>query len=533
MNFVKRFFFVYGFTIFLLGILDVFIFFVPIKKENIYKFSDFFCLGQVKFFKQMKIYEDIYAQINSILEKKDLFESYKLGFFYKQTKDSLSKSFYSIKEDFESLFYIYFDEPVFCIPKFRNYLQNSKKIVLDILDILIFLTKGKKDIVILFLNSSELRATGGFMGSFYVLNLENGYVKNSKIYDIYDYDGQIDYKNNYIKAPFIVKKYLSDNEYLNITDSNWDPSFNKSASVFSYYYELINKRKPALIVSINLNTIQNFLDHFGFIVNVDDQVLDSFSFESIAREYREDFFPGDKRKVLNLEKIKQQIQKKFLSSNINKLKYFVFFIRQIENREIMFYSPFIIQTRLDSLNVSGSMDNLLFFYDCKVTWPLYLLCDKKVKDFIVLISSNISINKANKFIFEQYKFSLDFDDVYFTVEYFNFSDKNYVGYERLFFSNGIKVIGPLEEKKSEYIKEFLENDNFHIYNDKISYLDYFVKLKPQESKKFSFLIKNFKKDFLVYKQPGKRSVKTIIQTQKLDVKMLENYLLISTNNNKE
>ena len=49
---------------------------------------------------------------------------------------------------------------------------------------------GRRKYAILFQNNMEIRATGGFIGSFGILNFENGKLYDLAIYDVYDADGQ-------------------------------------------------------------------------------------------------------------------------------------------------------------------------------------------------------------------------------------------------------------------------------------------------------------------------------------------------------
>ena len=50
---------------------------------------------------------------------------------------------------------------------------------------------GRKKYAVLFQNNSELRATGGFLGSFAILSFENGQLYDMPIYDTYSVDSTL------------------------------------------------------------------------------------------------------------------------------------------------------------------------------------------------------------------------------------------------------------------------------------------------------------------------------------------------------
>src|SRR5579859_7780532 len=81
--------------------------------------------------------------------------------------------------------------------------------------------------VILFQNSEELRATGGFMGSYALVELQNGRLTKLDIQDIYQPDGQF---YGFVEAPPGVKDYLSSGKGLRLPDANWSPDFPTSAA---------------------------------------------------------------------------------------------------------------------------------------------------------------------------------------------------------------------------------------------------------------------------------------------------------------
>lgn len=86
--------------------------------------------------------------------------------------------------------------------------------------------------IVLFQNNRELRATGGFLGSFAMIDVDKGVVKKITIPGggIYDLAGQVAEK---IQAP---KPLQLVNPYWNIQDANWWPDFPTSAQKVEWFW---------------------------------------------------------------------------------------------------------------------------------------------------------------------------------------------------------------------------------------------------------------------------------------------------------
>lgn len=86
--------------------------------------------------------------------------------------------------------------------------------------------------LVLFQNNRELRATGGFLGSFAMIDVDKGVVKKITIPGggIYDVAGQVAEK---VQAP---KPLQIVNPYWNIQDANWWPDFPTSAQKVEWFW---------------------------------------------------------------------------------------------------------------------------------------------------------------------------------------------------------------------------------------------------------------------------------------------------------
>lgn len=116
--------------------------------------------------------------------------------------------------------------------------------------------------LIVFQNPSELRPSGGFIGSYADLSVSNGALKEMKISDIYDPDGQLDLN---VVPPFplqaIVSKWTA-------RDSNWFFDFKTSAEkiIFFLNSSKIYSEKGITfdgVLAVNTNVLESVLESVG------------------------------------------------------------------------------------------------------------------------------------------------------------------------------------------------------------------------------------------------------------------------------
>lgn len=112
------------------------------------------------------------------------------------------------------------------INKFFVGFIEEGKILTDVLG-----GNGPRKYLFLFQNNQEMRATGGFIGTYAVLDIFDGNAKNFFMDGIFNPDGQLREK---IIPPIPIQK-ISANWSLH--DSNWFPDFPMSAEKAAWFYE--------------------------------------------------------------------------------------------------------------------------------------------------------------------------------------------------------------------------------------------------------------------------------------------------------
>lgn len=103
---------------------------------------------------------------------------------------------------------------------------NNSQIFIDLLG-----GNGPRKYLFLFQNNQEIRATGGFIGSYGLLDISRGRIRNFFIDGIFNPDGQLVEK---VVPPLPIQKISA---AWSLHDSNWFPDFPKSARKAIVFYE--------------------------------------------------------------------------------------------------------------------------------------------------------------------------------------------------------------------------------------------------------------------------------------------------------
>jgi hypothetical protein len=119
--------------------------------------------------------------------------------------------------------------------------------------------KKSQRYLLIFQNNSEMRATGGFIGSYGILDIENGQIKNLFIDDIFNPDGQLKEK---IVPPMPIQKISS---AWSMHDANWFADFPTSAKKIALFYEKTGGSTVDGVISMTPEVIKDLLEITGQI----------------------------------------------------------------------------------------------------------------------------------------------------------------------------------------------------------------------------------------------------------------------------
>ena len=134
------------------------------------------------------------------------------------------------------------------IAKNFNNLSNDFPVIAKI-----FGSDRPQKYLLLFQNSSEMRATGGFIGSYGILDIEDGKIKSLFIDGIFNPDGQLTEK---IVPPIPIQKISA---AWSMHDANWFVDFPTSAKKISLFYEKTGGPTVDGVIAITPKVLEKIL----------------------------------------------------------------------------------------------------------------------------------------------------------------------------------------------------------------------------------------------------------------------------------
>lgn len=239
------------------------------------------------------------------------------------------------------------------------------------------LITGPSQVLIVFQNQNELRAGGGFMGSYALIKIQDGKVSDISFEDIYDADGQF---SGFMAAPPGVKEYLSSDRGMRLPDANWSADPTQAAKDILSYFSLGKRIDIDLLVMTNQQVLADLLKLTGPVYLPDYQTtVTAENFNQLLQD-RGNFFPGSREKTSRLQSLFNQLKIKLSSPNLALQTIKNLAPLSLKKKDLYFYSnrP-TVQAALQQLSVTADFglkpdDNLLY-----------------------LLESNVGINKVNQF----------------------------------------------------------------------------------------------------------------------------------------
>jgi Protein of unknown function (DUF4012) len=230
--------------------------------------------------------------------------------------------------------------------------------------------------LVLFQNNHELRATGGFIGSYMLVDVMDGAISKIETKDVYETDGNLVDK---VPPPPGIDQ-VTDRWYMR--DANYSPDFPTSAEKIMWFLE--HSRGPSVdaVIAIDQTVAEKLLDltgpvqlkSFPFTIRADNfNELFSFHIESklsdtsTPKQLLIDFVPILKEKLVSLQDFSR------LGDALSGL---------VAGRHIQVYSQDPdIEALAEKLNLDGKM-----------------VAPSPKTDFLALVTTSIGGNKSDAFI---------------------------------------------------------------------------------------------------------------------------------------
>lgn len=253
---------------------------------------------------------------------------------------------------------------------------------------------GKQTWVVVLQNSDELRATGGFAGSYALVTLQDGALQEIVIEDIYDADGQF---VGYLPAPAGMREYTSSSRGLRLPDANWFPHFPQSAQTMLQFFAFGKKRDIQGVISVNLPVAESILRVTGPLPIPDyNTTLTAENLHTVLREERAEFFPGSIQKKHILSQAEIVLRQRLTElSQPEQLQIVKNIAEQTMRKEIQVYAldP-QLQAAFSNYGVTGELG-----LSQLQEQQLRTVCaDCASPTVLYLVESNVGINKANRYI---------------------------------------------------------------------------------------------------------------------------------------
>lgn len=244
--------------------------------------------------------------------------------------------------------------------------------------------------MILLQNNAEVRATGGFIGSYVVLLFDGARITKFKVDDIYNPDGLLPQD---ITPPAPYEKYLGVKSF-GSRDANFWPDFAVSAAKVSELYELATGEKVNTVIGINLSLIEKILKVTGPVyLSVYEETISAENlFEKAELHSEIGFEPGSTKK------------RDFLGILTEELLNKVSVLKGEQALELALILPESLRQK----------DILLFSKDRNIQ-DVFLMSDwageiKEIAgDYLLVVDSNLGGNKANFWVNRSTSYRLDVD----------------------------------------------------------------------------------------------------------------------------
>jgi len=243
----------------------------------------------------------------------------------------------------------------------------------------------ESEFLVILQNNDELRPTGGFIGTYGVMNIKDGKPGNIITEDVYHLDMPCIGKLT-ATPPDPIKKYMGV-DYWWLRDANFSPDFPSSAkqvgSMFMAESECAGKPaiKPTAVIAINPGLIADLLSLVGPIT-VDGATYDSSNFQPLL-QYNVEVAYVDKnisswnrKEVINA--VVSELKKRLLSLPTKRLPEVLNILQEnIAKRNLQIYFDNSEQEQIaQGLNVSGEIK-------------------KSDSDYLMIVDANLAAFKSD------------------------------------------------------------------------------------------------------------------------------------------
>jgi nucleoside-diphosphate-sugar epimerase len=240
--------------------------------------------------------------------------------------------------------------------------------------------------LLLFQNNNELRPTGGFVGSYAVVELHAGKISKISIDDIYNPDGQLALSkaNEGYKSPEALVQALGE-EALYIRNANWHPSFPTSAKVITDLFKLADGKDFDGVFAVDLYFARDVLSVVGplYLAAYDEEIRVDNMYERAQFHSDFDFKAG------------QSSKKAFITVLGGKMLESVFALPQDKIPALLSVVYSSLEQKHMLLNLSGTHFSR---YLAERGWDGSLVTTPPETDYLYVVNANVGGTKSNYYV---------------------------------------------------------------------------------------------------------------------------------------
>ncbi len=353
----------------------------------------------------------------------------------------------------------------------KRQLENSRKMVFlgtkmtEVLPEIIGADGKRREYMVLFQNENELRAGGGFVGSYGILSFEGGKLSNLEIKDVYEADGQL---KGHVEPPEPIKNYLGEANWF-MRDANWQADFMGQSKDIQWFLEKETGRKVDGVIGINLAVVKSMLGVVGevYVPDFKEKINKNNLYEQAEFYTETKFFPGSNQKASFLGGLGKQLFEEIKNTNSEKRGLLLeAMIGMLESNDL--------QLAMNNKQVNQTIEELgwnglLYEGRCPAT-NLGLGC---FADYLYILESNLGVNKANYFLYRNVDETVEIGNNTLSrivkITYENTAKNNnwpggdYKNYLRLYIPNSANLAEvSVTDMKNSGIKTIYNNENLKV-----------------------------------------------------------------------
>ena len=271
------------------------------------------------------------------------------------------------------------------VEEMRDKLEVTRRFV-KVLPEFLGLDGGVKQYLVLFQNESELRPTGGFIGSYGILKFEKGRLLGLDVKDVYEADGQL---KGHVEPPWEIKNILNEAKWF-MRDANWKADFTKTSADIQWFFEKETGQKVDGVIGIDLAVAKSFLKVIGevYVSDFKETINEANLYEQAEFYAETKFFPGSVQKASFLGAVGKQLFEEIKALSVEKkINLLQSMIELLEQNEIQI--ALNNQPAAEIITDLG-WDGKIYNGKCGV--------DDCMSDYLFVVEANLGVNKANYFL---------------------------------------------------------------------------------------------------------------------------------------